>query len=70
MLRRQFDSDYPLMEILKCIECGYERSTEDDGRMFDEVCEICYDSECLNLIPALLCSECVAKEGVFVTELD
>ena len=55
-----------IMDILECIECGYQRSTEDDGLSFNDVCEICYTDDCPNMIgPKLLCSECEAKEGIF-----
>jgi hypothetical protein len=49
--------------ILECIECGYERSTEQDGRTFHDVCRICYSEECKTPVgPVDLCDECFNKE--------
>lgn len=55
------------MDVLVCDNCGYERSSEQDGRSFDKVCGICYDDSCpTSTANVLLCTEClniVAIEG-------
>lgn len=41
------------MRILKCVVCAYERSSEDDGRMFEDddltpgslICDLCSSIE-------------------------
>jgi len=45
---------------IECIECGYSRSSDQDGRSFTEVCSICYLEDCSTMISplALICDEC------------
>lgn len=45
--------------IIECAECGYSRSSDQDGRQFHEVCGICYLEDCLTpTTEVLLCEDC------------
>lgn len=51
------------MRVLECDACGYKRTSEEDGRMFHEVCTICYSEECKTPVgEALICHECFEEE--------
>lgn len=59
-----------MQSIIECDNCGYERSSEQDGRMFHEVCGICYNEECETPIgDTVICSECFETEN-FVPLID
>lgn len=52
-----------MQSIIECDNCGYSRSSEQDGQMFHEVCAICYGEECPTPIGDVsICNECFAKE--------
>ena len=54
-----------MQSIIECDNCGYSRSSEQDGRMFYEVCAICYLEDCMTPVgDAVLCSECNADEAL------
>jgi hypothetical protein len=45
--------------ILACDNCGYERSSDEDGQQFIEVCGICYEERCSHKMkPVDICNEC------------
>lgn len=47
------------MMILECRECGYERSSEEDGQQFHKVCSICYTEDCdTSAGQVWLCNDC------------
>lgn len=59
--------------IIECDNCGYSRSSDQDGQQFHEVCSICYTDECRfaeqpgNFAEqpgnrVLLCNECYIEE--------
>jgi len=49
--------------IIECDNCGYSRSSDADGRMFHEVCAICYNDSCPTLIgDVVICNECFIDE--------
>lgn len=51
--------------IIECDNCGYSRSSEEDGQMFHEVCGICYDDECPTMVkPKMICNECFPWNNV------
>ena len=56
--------------IIVCAECGYNRSSEDDGQQFHEVCGICYEENCKTPIGNLvICGQCfVDAHKIFITE--
>ena len=46
--------------IIECDNCGYSRSSEDDERMFETVCGICYLEQCATPTKMVeLCYDCV-----------
>lgn len=51
------------MRILECEDCGYERSSEQDGRRFHRYCTSCMELEgncdCEDADFELLCDNCV-----------
>lgn len=51
------------MRILECENCGYARTSEEDGRQFHEVCNICYLDTCEMLTgKAEICDDCLREE--------
>jgi hypothetical protein len=48
-----------MSSIIECDNCGYSRSSEDDGRQFIEVCSICYKEDCKTpTTPIVICNDC------------
>lgn len=51
------------LTVLECENCGYARTSEEDGRMYHDVCSICYSETCHTPVgEALICDECLAAE--------
>lgn len=52
-----------MSSIIECDNCGYSRSSEEDGRSFVEVCGICYWEDCpTRTTDVLICDECDKDE--------
>lgn len=52
-----------MQSIIECDNCGYSRSSEEDGRQFEEVCGVCYDDSCpTETKPVTICRECYLED--------
>ena len=60
-----------ILSIIECDNCGYSRSSEEDGRMFHEVCGICYLEQCPTPVTEVnICDQCNKDEELKSIKMD